>query len=200
MIEQKNIDLELIRLTLSGDESAFGQIIDAYKARIFNLVYRMVNNYQESEDILQETFVKAYTRLSDFKVQNDFFPWLSTIALNITRNKLKRKKILKFFSLDWSSETDEDEDNRKWEFADTALTPEQEAIKKEETEQAQELIYNLPVKYKEVFLLRNMEEMSYEDIAKITRLPVGTVKTKLHRAVKMLEKGYKNYSVKSETK
>jgi len=62
MIEQKYKDLELIRLTLSGDESAFGQIIDAYKARIFNLVYRMVNNYQEAEDILQETFVKVYTR------------------------------------------------------------------------------------------------------------------------------------------
>ena len=93
MKENKRADLELIRLSVSGDETAYEELINRYNGRIFNIVYKMTNNYQEAEDITQEAFINAYKGLKEFKINRKFFSWICTIALNIARNKLKRSYI-----------------------------------------------------------------------------------------------------------
>ena len=192
-MENSESDLKLIKRSLSGDYNAYGELINTYNRRIFNIVYRMTNNYQEAEDITQEAFIKTYKKLEEFKIQYKFFSWICTIALNITRNRLKRKSILKFFSLDKPRKAG-DEDEQKWEMADGSLTPEEKMIKKEEHKKINELVNSLPLKYREIFLMRNLEDMSYSDIAKVSGLPMGTVEIRLHRANKLIAKEYMEYS------
>jgi RNA polymerase sigma-70 factor, ECF subfamily len=191
MEEDNNNDLTFINSALSGDKNAYGAIINIYKNRVFNLVFKMTNNYHETEDIVQETFIKAYRGLRTFKVKQDFFPWICSIALNITRNRLRRKSILSFFSLDGSQAADSSE-GRVWKMPDNSLNPEETLIKKEQNEKLNQIIYALPAKYREIFLLRNLEDMSYSEIARVTGLPLGTIEIRLHRALKILTESYKN--------
>ena len=185
-------ELELIKLSLSGDSDAYGCLVNSYSSRIFSIVYRMTNNYHEAEDITQETFVKAYDRLNNYKIRYKFFSWLCTIALNITRNRLRRKSILKFFSLDKRA-VPGDEDSRPIELADGTLTPEEELLKKEKMGKINELVYSLPVRYREIFLMRNLEEMSYAEISRVTGLPMGTVENRLFRANKLISSKYREF-------
>lgn len=182
-------DLEIIESTLNGNTDAFAVLVEKYKDKTFNIVFRMINDYHETEDIVQEAFVKAFKELKNFKIQYKFSTWLFAIALNIAKNRLKRKSLLKFLSLDRKKETQDDE--IVWEIADGKLTPEEELIKKEETKKINEFVYELPINYREVFILRNFEDMSYEEISKITGLPIGTVEVRLFRASKIFSQKYK---------
>ncbi|HAX61461.1 MAG TPA: hypothetical protein DCX95_02735 [Elusimicrobia bacterium] len=182
-------DLEIIESTLNGNTDAFAVLVEKYKDKTFNIVFRMINDYHETEDIVQEAFVKAFKELKNFKIQYKFSTWLFAIALNIAKNRLKRKSLLKFLSLDRKKETQDDE--IVWEIADGKLTPEEELIKKEEAKKINEFVYELPINYREVFILRNFEDMSYEEISKITGLPMGTVETRLFRASKIFSQKYK---------
>lgn len=183
-------ELELIRVILSGETALFSRLIDAHKDRVFNFIYRLTGNYQEAEDITQEAFITAFQKLNNFKIQFKFTTWLFTIARNIAYNHLKRRNIVRFFSLDKANEMD-DGSEIPWEFADTALTPEQICIKKEEAAITNKLIQELDRKYREIFLLRYQEDLSYTEIAEITGLPLGTVEIRLHRAAKQLARKYK---------
>ncbi len=182
-------DLEIIESTLNGNTDAFAVLVEKYKDKTFNIVFRMINDYHETEDIVQEAFVKAFKELKNFKIQYKFSSWFFAIALNIAKNRLKRKSLLKFLSLDRKKETQDDE--IVWEIADNKLTPEEELIKKEEAKKINEFVYELPINYREVFILRNFEDMSYEEISKITGLPMGTVETRLFRASKIFSQKYK---------
>lgn len=182
-------DLEIISSTLNGNTNAFAVIVEKYKDKTFNIVFRMINDYHETEDIVQEAFVKAFKELKNFKIQYKFSSWFFAIALNIAKNRLKRKSLIKFLSLDKKKETQDDE--IVWEIADGKLTPEEELIKKEQAKKINEFVHKLPIKYREVFILRNFGDMSYEEISKITGLPMGTVEVRLFRAGKILSQKYK---------
>ena len=152
---------------------------------VYNLAYRMSNNPHEAEDISQEAFMRAYQSLARFNPSYKFSTWLYQITLNIIRDKFKRKEI-DYVSLDTPIKTDDSEFYPQ--LADSTNNPEQIISQKENLQAIQRAIYSLPVKYREVVVLRHLQDLSYTEIGNILKLPQGTVKIRLYRAREQLRK------------
>ena len=182
-------DLKIIESCLLGNTQIFSRLIDNYKNMVYNLAYRISNNPHEAEDISQEAFLRAYQSLARFNPSYKFSTWLYQITLNIIRDKFKRKEI-DYTSLDAPVETDDSE----FYSQPTDLTdnPEQIIAQKENLQAIQKAIYSLPVKYREVIVLRHLQDLSYIEIANILKLPQGTVKIRLYRAREQLKKILEN--------
>jgi RNA polymerase sigma-70 factor (ECF subfamily) len=175
------LDLEAIRDALSGQEDAFRRLVDKYGDSIYNLAFRMTGNAADAEDLAQDAFLQAYAKLRDFRVGMRFHPWLYTIALNLCRNHLRRKAIVKW--IPWSSG---EEGRAAMDVRCAAPDPEEALLEGEAEERLQKALAALPLKYREIFLLRQAQELSYEEIAEITGLPMGTVEVRLYRARRLL--------------
>lgn len=169
----KKIDHDLFRRVKTGDMVAFSTIVDRYRGRLMNVIGRMPISREGAEDIVQEAFLRVYQHRDSFDFKHCFSTWLYTIALNLARNNLRKKKRYKFFDIF-------DLQNKEVETAVQAKVPSNigPAI-----EQA---IASLPDKYKTAFLLRDIEEMSYDEIARILSVPLGTVKSRVNRARSIL--------------
>jgi len=141
----ENEDLSLIREALEGNRDSFGALVDKYKDALFNFVYKLMYNRDDAMDVCQDTYLKAYTHLKEFKVEYKFSTWLYTIAINTSRNKLKRRKFA-FFSIDKPVQNDDEEITA--EPADTAETTEQALLKKEKNELLSEIIRSLSPDYR----------------------------------------------------
>jgi RNA polymerase sigma-70 factor (ECF subfamily) len=179
-------DLEAIRAALSGEADAFRRLVDKYRDSIFNLAYRMTGNGADAEELAQEAFLRAYTRLADFRVGARFHPWLFTIALNLCRNHLRRKALLRWIPLQGGRPPSEGPDRARFDPPAPGANPEQALLEKESETRLQQAIEALPLKYREVFLLRQSEGLSYDEIAEVAGLPLGTVEVRLFRARKRL--------------
>jgi RNA polymerase sigma-70 factor, ECF subfamily len=176
-------DLDCIRAVLAGDADAFRRLVDKYGPSIFNLAYRMTSSAADAEDLAQEAFLQAYARLRDFRIGARFHPWLYTIALNLCRNHRRRKGLVRWLPLQ-SERNDERAAETPW--PSPGLTPEQELLQQESDDRLRRALDALPDKYREVFVLRQSEGLSYEQIAEVTGLPLGTVEVRLFRARKRL--------------
>jgi len=178
-------DLKIIESCLLGNTQMFSRLIDNYKNMVYNLAYRMSNNSHEAEDISQEAFLRAYQSLARFNPSYKFSTWLYQITLNIIRDKFKRKEI-DYTSLDAPIETDDSEFYPQP--ADSTNDPEQIMAQKENARAVQQAINSLPLKYREVLVLRHLQDLSYIEISSILKLPQGTVKVRLYRAREQLKK------------
>lgn len=152
---------------------------------VYNLAYRMCNNSQEAEDISQEAFLHTYQSLARFNPAYKFSTWLYQITLNIIRDRYKKKEI-DYVSLDIPIETDDSEFYHQP--TDSSNNPEQIISQKENLRIIQQAIYSLPIKFREVIVLRHLQDLSYIEIANILKLPQGTVKIRLYRAREQLKK------------
>ena len=178
-------DLKIIESCLLGNTQVFSRLIDNYKNMVYNLAYRMSNNPHEAEDISQEAFLRAYQSLARFNPSYKFSTWLYQITLNIIRDRFKKKE-LNYVSLDAPVETDDSEFYPQP--ADLTNNPEQIIAQQEDSQTIQKAIYSLPVKYREVIVLRHLQDLSYIEISNILKLPSGTVKIRLYRAREQLRK------------
>jgi RNA polymerase sigma-70 factor (ECF subfamily) len=185
-------DLESIRAVLSGDPEAFRGLIDRYSDSIFNLAYRMTGNPADAEDLAQDAFLQAYQRLSDFRVGARFHPWIYTITLNLCRSHLRRRALRKWLPLGPSRG---EEGPSEPALPDRSPDPEQELLGQEAEEGLQKAVQALPSKYREVFVLRQAQGLSYEDIANLLELPLGTVEVRLFRARRLLLKSLQALSL-----
>ncbi len=178
-------DHEIIEQTLYNDREFYGRLIDRHKNSVYNYAYKLTGNHHESEDITMEAFIRAYKKLSDFKFSYKFRTWVYAIATNLVRDRIRRKKLIKIIPLSFlSRRTDEDEFEQG--IPDSADGPVELLDKKESINNTKYIINSLPRKYREVFLLRCLEDMPYDEIAQITGLPIGTVENRLFRAKKIL--------------
>ena len=143
-----------------------------------NVIGRMLSSHEEAEDIVQETFVRVYQHRQSFNFQHCFSTWIYTIGLNLARNELRKRRRFKFF------EISEMQGNEK-ELAVEAKLPSRIP------EMLSEAVEQLPGKYREAFLLRDIEEMSYEEVAGVLDVPLGTVKSRVNRARLMLREKLK---------
>lgn len=170
---EKDIDYRLIRAVQNGDMVAFNQLVDRYKDRLMNVIGRMLSSQEEAEDVVQETFVRVYQHRQSFNFKHCFSTWIYTIALNLARNELRRRKKFKFYEIS-------DMQGNEAEFAVDPKIPNRlpEAI--------EAALKELPEKYRMAFLLRDIEEMPYEEVAKVLGVPLGTVKSRVNRARLML--------------
>jgi len=182
-------DLKIIESCLLGNTQMFSRLIDNYKNMVYNLAYRMSNNFQEAEDISQEAFLRAFQSLTRFNSSYKFSTWLYQITLNIIRDKFKRKEIDEV-SLDTPIETDDSE--FYLQPADLTNNPEQIITRQEDARAIQKAILSLPLKYREVIVLRHLQDLSYIEITNILKLPTGTVKVRLYRAREQLKKILEN--------
>jgi len=182
-------DIELIKLALEGDQQAYTEILKKYRAPLYNLLYRMVKNKMETEDLVQEAFIKAFNSLASFNDDYAFSTWLYKIAINNCIDHFRKKK-LKTFPIDKPIESKDG--NIKREFPDVSYQPDKFLLSKEKDKLIDEAIQNLPEKYRTAILLRHSEDKSYEEISEIMGIPLGTVKARIFRAREMLKKQLKH--------
>ena len=178
----------LIQKAREGDIGSFQKIYEAFAHKILNFIYRMVNSPQEAEDLTQETFIAVYQKLGTLKDSEKFEPWLFRIARNFVYQKY-RNKIPPSVPLDAP-----DEDGQIGiQLADTRKNPD-EAFQSQELEKVvSDVIAGLPDKYREVFILSAIQNLSYEQIAEIVGRSLASVKTDIHRARLVVRDLVKNY-------
>jgi RNA polymerase sigma-70 factor (ECF subfamily) len=160
-----------------------------YKGPLQNLIYKMVSDKNEVEDLIQEVFIKVYNSLKNYSQEYAFSTWIYRIAINNTIDYLRKKK-LETFSI--HSDEEEDDDRPKYEIPDTSYSADASIILEQRQQIINDAINSLPEKYKKVIELRHKEELSYEEISEILNLPIGTVKAHLFRARELLNKYLKD--------
>ena len=180
-------DEDLIERFQNGDEQAYIELVNRYRDRLMNFVYRFVNDYEQSEDIAQETLIKLYTHKHYYKKIAKFSTWIYTIAANLAKSELRKKKSRKVTNLSQMS-TQEKEYELPADQPDTDQAIESEFIEK----RIQAAIQKLPLHFKTVTVLRDIQELSYEEISKIIDVPLGTVKSRINRARLQLQKELKD--------
>ncbi len=188
-VKSRGEDSVLIRDAIAGDQRAFTQLQKKYHPAIANLIRRMLRNSDDVEDLVQETFVKAFKAIESFNHDYAFSTWLYKIASNHCIDFL-RKRRLKTFSIDQPIETRDGE--MRYELADESWTPDGDIQNREKLRILHKAIEELPEKYKRVIKLRHEEELDYQEIADKLGLPLGTVKAHLFRARALLFKKLKN--------
>jgi len=175
-------DEELILEVQKGNNDGFDILVDRFKLRLFNYLFRMVGNRDEAEEIAQEAFVKAYIHADKYKTIAKFSTWLYTIATNLVRNRMRSKKRApQIFSL-WGRGRDGDDEERTIDIIDPGRQPDQESNDRELSDMINESIAKIPEKYRTSFVLREINQLSYEEIAAATGLKLGTVRSRINRA------------------
>lgn len=169
-------DEDLIERFQKGDVYAFDLIVKRYKEQLLNFVYRFVGSQEEAEDIVQETFLRVYRKRHAYKRIAKFSTWIYTIAGNLSRTELRRRKRRRMFSV-----TDMGFEDRDYEIADDGHNPETQVDSVIQEEIIHWEINNLSPKFREVIILRDVQELSYEEISKIIKVPIGTVKSRVNR-------------------
>lgn len=170
-------DEELIAKFQNGDNYAFDLLVKRYKDPLFNFIYRFLGEAQEAEDIVQETFLRLFKNKHYYKEIARFSTWIYTIAGNLAKTELRKRKRRKLFSINQFMSTEKD-----YDIPDESTNPEREADSQITDAIIQEAIDKLSPKFKQVILLRDIQGFSYEEIADIVRIPLGTVKSRVNRA------------------
>ncbi len=183
-MSKENINF-LIQNALSGDQKAYEALLKRYKNGIYNMIYQMIKNREETEDIVQETFVKAFKSLDSYNDDYAFSTWLYKIAFNHCIDSIRKKK-LKTLPIDKPIDLKEGQVHH--EIKDESYSPEKDLLYSEKKKMILETIEALPERYRQAILLRHQEERSYEEISQILNLPLGTVKARIFRAREMLKK------------
>ena len=178
-------DSHLIQDALAGNDLAYKKLMRKYHDAIFSFIFRMVRDREQVEDLTQEAFIKAFGSLSKFNEEYAFSTWLYKIATNNCIDYIRKKK-LQMFSIDKPIESKDSDFT--FELPDDSYEADRELISDQRAVMLNQAIEQLPEKYRLVIRLRHVEERSYEEIAKMLRLPIGTVKAHIFRARELLYK------------
>jgi RNA polymerase sigma-70 factor (ECF subfamily) len=175
-------DGQLIEAVVSGSEESFEELVRRYQRPIANYVYRIVNNYDAALDVTQEVFLKVYNSSSRYCADYKFSTWLYKIAHNAAIDHLRRNNSNQAQSL----ELDNGDGAYELPLASKRMSPEQERQQTEWRNEIDKVVKCLPSGYKELIVLRHSQDLSYDEIAEITGLPLGTVKNRLFRARELM--------------
>ena len=179
-LSERELDLQLVRRVQGGDKKAFELLFSKYQRRVNRLVSRFVRSDEEVEDIVQDSFIKAYRALPAFRGDSAFYTWLYRIAVNTAKNYLVSSSRRPHAISDYGS-TDED-GFREDELVSHMNTPESELITREIAETVNSTMSDLPDDLREAITLREIEGLSYEEIAEVMGCPIGTVRSRIFRA------------------
>ncbi len=180
--------LQWIREAKNGDVGSYQKIYDAFARKVLNFIYRMVNSVEEAEDLAQETFVTVYQKLDSLKDDTKFEPWLFRIARNFVYQRYRSRNPATV-----SVDALDDEGQPVTNLADVRKTPDESYQAKELEDVVQEVISDLPEKYREVFVLSAIQHLSYQEISDIVGRSLPSVKTDIHRARLEVRKKVKDY-------
>ena len=177
-----------VREVLKGDQNAFGEIVEIYKDKVFQLCFRMLGNRHEAEDMAQEAFVRAYVNIHTFNIKLKFSTWLYRIATNLCIDRIRKKKPDYYLDAEVAGT---DGLNLYSQIAADTENPIDEVESLEIHDTIQKEILKLPEKYRSVIVLKYIDELSLKEISEILDMPVGTVKTRIHRGREALIKQLK---------
>ena len=167
-------DTLLIDETLAGESRAFGQLVERYQDRLYNSVVQVTGSTEDARDVVQDAFVQAYVKLKTFRRTSAFYTWLYRIAFNIAISQRRRKKTT--LSIDQAREA------TGRELADPGAGPDAPLELQDQAAQVRMALAAISEEHRTVLVLREIEDCSYETIAEILDLPVGTVRSRIHRA------------------
>ncbi len=179
-------DEQLIARFQLGDVQAFDILVRRYKDQLLNFIYRFVGNRSDAEDIVQETFLRVYKNKHYYKEIAKFSTWVYTIAGNLAKTELRRRKRHKIFSV--SNFVNEERD---YDIPDREHSPERKVDSSIQENIIQKAIGKLPTKFKEVIILRDIQGFAYEEISQILNIPLGTVKSRVNRGRLKLQEDLK---------
>ena len=172
----QNIDFELVRKFIDGDESSFNKIVNKYKDKIYWHARRMTGNHLDADEIVQEVLFVIYKNLKGFQFKSSLYTWIYKITSTRSLNYLKRRKIKEILSL-------EDQSEKLHKSSDDIL----ENIEiKEKLEAVNKVLQKLPAKQREIFILRNYENLSYKEISEITGKSIGALKSNYFHSIKKI--------------
>lgn len=174
-----------IKQVLKGDQDAYAEVVEIYKDKIFQICYRMLGNRHEAEDIAQEAFLRAYVNINSFNINLKFSSWLYRIATNLCIDRIRKKK--PDYYLDAEVAGTDGLTMYSQIPAETRL-PEDDVESLELRDTIQKEISKLQEKYRTVIVLKYIEELSLNEISEILDIPLGTVKTRIHRGREALRK------------
>ena len=174
-------DAELIHTSIGGREDSFEELVRRYQRPIVGYVFRMLGDYDSSLDVTQEVFIKVYNSLHRYSSDYKFSTWLYRIAHNATIDHIRRNS-----ANTQSIETDSADGSYQLQIESRDPSPEKERERKEWKAEIEAVVKRLPTAYRELILLRHSQDLSYDEIAEVTGLPLGTVKNRLFRAREMM--------------
>ncbi len=186
-------DYELVSFCKKGDVDAFEVLVKKHQRRMLNIAYRMIGNYEEACEIVQDAFVSAYRNLKGFKGKSKFSTWLYTIVMNLSKNRLKQLKTQlhrEKFSIDNPILTNDGQ--IKVEPASSEPSALEKLEKRDVQQKVQECINSLDDEFREVLILRDIQGFSYGEISDLLKAPEGTVKSRLFRAREAIKDCLKN--------
>lgn len=187
-------DEQLVRKSQNDDERAFGELVSRYESKVYSLALKMLRNPEDAEDVLQDTFLRAYRGIKSFKGNSTFSTWVYRITANSALMRL-RKRQLPTVSID-----DADEREAPINIADWAPGPVEQMLNQETQAAMTEAIDALPPEFRQVFVLRDIEELSNAEVAEILDLSVAAVKSRLHRARLKVRNRLATYFIEPRTR
>ena len=179
-------DKELILRFQQGDELAYVELVNRYRDRLMNFVFRFVGSFEEAEDIVQDTFVKLYQKKDYYRPISAFSTWIFTIASNLAKTELRKRKRRKVSYLSQIGMEKKDFD------IPVEDTTDEETVGEYTESQIQDAIQSLQLHFRTALILRDIEELSYEEISKILDVPLGTIKSRINRARLQLQEKLKH--------
>lgn len=182
----------LLQDYLSGHQASFELLVRRHSRELFQFVQRFIGNSVAAEDIVQETFLKVHTSGASFEVGRRFKPWLYTIAANKARDFIRQRDRKREVGID-ADIAEGEENHRRFLhlFSDESAVPDVEMERDEHRRLVKSIVENLPAKLSELLILAYYHRFSYRDIAEITGIPLGTVKSRLHLAIAAFAEGYR---------
>ncbi len=172
---------ELIRRCQKGDLAAFDDLVRVYEKKVYNLAYRMSGNHEDANDLSQEAFLRVFQSLKDFRGQSSFSTWLYRVVSNVCLDELRQRGRRLTVSIDEPVSSDKGETMQR-QLADNAPPPDELAERREVREVVQAAIGELSEEYRVVIVLRDLRDLSYQEIAEVLDCSLGTVKSRLNRA------------------
>jgi RNA polymerase sigma-70 factor, ECF subfamily len=174
-------DASIVGAFLAGEERAFTELVERYQTRLLNFIYRTIGDRERAEDLVQEVFIRVYRHLHRFDRTKKFSTWVYTIASNLAKNELRNRSrnplvLFQTIKANW------DDEERPLQFEDTTARPDDMFRRRHLRALVEETVARLPEHHRQVFVLRELEGKSYEEIAEITDCNLGTVKSRLNRA------------------
>ncbi len=180
--------VEFIQLARKGDRDAFEGLVKVHTSYVYNLAYSLTaGNRAESDDLTQMTFIRAFQAIARFEGRSEFKTWLHRITVNLWKNLVRSQKRHKYYQHHSINETpQEDSGSRPLELVENRLDPAERYEQNETSRLIREAINQLPADEREIMVFRDLEGYAYEEISRICKIPLGTVKSRLARARRLL--------------
>ncbi len=180
-------DGELVKKIRQNDQQAFDQLFNKYKSSLYRFILYLTKNSDEADDLFQETWLRIVKSILNKAIISDFKAWIFTIAANLFRDELRKKRIRRLFFSHKQVQSDVFENSTGNSFDGSIAKADDVSAKVEFKLALQEAVINLPVKQRRVFILKEIEGFKHNEISRILGMPAGTVKSLLHRAIRQLQ-------------